>query len=196
MKYPLIIIPSFLEKPFIDFSKKDAENYLNWFLEIKETRIDILRENIKAVYPNWTADFSLKSFENLNEWLKSIITFRNKTQEEQRLEQLQLSETPLLKDVIESSVYTLSEDTTSICFDVGLYFGESLKKINIGIEWTYKLDPPNYVHYAQPILTKKKSKVDLNPRHIMEITAYKILEGNANDNEIIRLYEVWNTLLK
>ena len=91
----------------------------------------------------------------------------------------------------------ITDKTTSICYDVGLYFAKCLIQENTSLSWGFKLKPKSYIHYGQPILYSETSKVDLNPRSIFEMKARKFLDGNTNKNDGFQvLFEVWNTLLQ
>ena len=189
MNYPLITIPKLLDKPFFEMNKKEAQAYLDWFLSIKEERLEILNKAIiNSDNKEWRFDFTVTSLTPLFNWFKSVITIRNKSQEEIKIEEEKI--TGLLKGQIDVGETTFTNETVSICSDIGLYFGEVLKKEK-DLEWSFVLKPKRYVEYAQPILVKQDAKVDLNPRAILENVARKILDKSFEEDELVKLYNVW-----
>ena len=190
MNYSIINIPEPLQKPFFEMNKKDAQKYLEWFLDEREVRLSILDKAIRSDdLKNWELNYSAKSLIPLFRWFKSSITKRKKTKEDILDEKSKI--TGLLKNHVEIEDITLSEKSVSICSDVALYFGEVLKKEK-SLEWSFVLKPKNYVEYAQPIITKKGGMIDLNPRRIIENLASSIIEGeNFDDDKLLKLYSIW-----
>lgn len=189
MNYPLITVPKLLDKPFFEMNKKEAQAYLDWFLNIKEERLEILNKAIiTSGNKEWKFDFTSSSLAPLFNWFKSVVTTRNKTKEEIKIEESKI--TGFLKGHIDVGEKIFTNEAISICADVGMYFGEVLKKEK-NLEWSFVLKPKRYAEYAQPILVKKGAKVDLNPRRIMEVVARKILDNSFREDELVKLYNAW-----
>ena len=66
--YPKIVIPAFAYKSFYEFTKKEAKDYLKWFLEIEPERLSILINKVKESNKGWKPDFSRKSLVVLYKW--------------------------------------------------------------------------------------------------------------------------------
>jgi hypothetical protein len=179
--YPLIRIPAFANKSFFDFTKSEAKDYLQWFLEIKTERIKTLESQVQQVYPEWKLDYTKTSLKRLYEWFKGQIAYRPMNEEEKVAVKMQLSVTPLLAGVIPIPQTTFTEQTVTICFDVGLYFGESLIFNVPELKWMQKLTSSNFIDYAQPVIAKKDRKVPINPRRAVEGIAMRILYRDAKE---------------
>jgi len=189
MKYPLITVPKELDRPFLEMNKKEAQAYLDWFLSIKKERLRILNEAIKEDNnKEWKFNFEPNSLIPLFNWFKTVITVRDKTKEEIETEHAEIK--GLLKGHINVGDKTFTSKTVTICSDVGMYFGEVLRRKK-DLEWSFILNPKQSVEYAQPILTKKGVKIDLNPRRIMENVAREVLDESFEENELIKLYKTW-----
>jgi hypothetical protein len=189
MNYTLIKIPKELDKSFFKMNKKEAQFYFDWFLNIKEERLKLLnRAIIESNVKEWKFNFTMNSLTPLFNWFKSSITTRNKTQNEIKMEEEKI--TGFLKEYIDVGEKTFTDETVSICFDVSIYFGEVLKREK-NLEWSFVLKPKRYVDFAQPILVKKGAKMRLNPRRIIENVARDILDKSFEENELIKLYNVW-----
>jgi len=187
--YPLITIPSFAKKSFFDFTKEDAKQYLQWFFKIKKERIEILENNIQQLYPYWKSDYTRASLVELYKWFEQQVAYRLMNEEEKEAVKKQLNTTPLLIDVIPIPHTTFTVETVSICFDAGLYFGETLIINGQNLKWFQKLTSTNYIDYAQPLIGRKDSKVPINPRRIAESLAQSILDKDVQETTFEMIYD-------
>jgi len=188
--YPLIKIPAFASKDFFSFSKEEAKEYFKWVLQIKNERIKILEQYVHKAYPEWKLDFTRESFEQLYKWFSNQVAYRDMNEDEKEAVKKQISMTPLLVDVIPIPELTFTDETVSICFDIGLYLGDSLICQNKEIKWTTKLNSTNYIYYGQPLIAKAKSKVPLNPRASMEGIARRILDKDCKEITFVQLFSI------
>ena len=191
--YPLIKIPSFAVKSFFDFTKTEAKEYLQWFLTIRSDRLKILEAHVQQAHPDWKLDYSKTSFDKLYHWFKDQIAYRPMNEKEKEEVKKQLSTTPLLAEVIPIPQNTFTDQTVTVCFDVGVYLGDALIFNIPELTWLQKLRSTNYIDYAQPLIAKKESKVPLNPRRALEGIASRILD---NDVKEIALVEVFDMLFE
>lgn len=191
MNISLVEIPVELSMPFFEMKKKDADLYLNWFLSIKQERLNILSEQVKLL-EEWNCNFSRESLNPLFNYFRKVIKYRDMTDEEKGKEAEKI--TGILKGNIEVPTKVLDEESVSICFDIGIYFGETMIKQIPFLKWGYSLTPKRYVHYGQPIVIKEGKFIDLNPRALMEVLAMKVL--NNEEASLINLYDTWIVLLK
>jgi hypothetical protein len=190
--YPLLKIPAFAKKDFFDFNREEAKQYLDWFLNIRDERLNILEKQVKKSYSEWELNYIKSSLSLLYEWFTKHVTYRLMTEEEKEAIRKQISVTPKLVGVIPIPQETLAIETVSICSDVGVYLGEMLIRQSDLLNWTYRINSPNYIYFAQPIIMKKNSKEDFNPRASIEIIARKVLNDNLKINLFENLYEVWS----
>jgi hypothetical protein len=191
-EYPLIELPDFANKAFSAFNKKEAKAFYQWFMYIKEERLEILIERVQTDMGGWNADYSAESFEVLYAWFKKNITIRNKTEQEKKKMQ-EIVENSIFKNFIKTYNYAFTDETIAICFDIGIYFGEAIAMKVPELKWTYLASTNKFVDYAQPILITKASKNSLNPRPIIGIVAGKLVRKEIpdNENEFVRLFNVW-----
>ena len=193
--YKLITTPVFASRSFIDFTKNEAEAYLSWFLQNRLQRLIILENYVQKDFPFWKLDYNVTSFVELFNWFGTVISYRQMTEIEKSEMTHQLNSSELLASVIPIPEQTFTDQTISICFDLGILFGELLIKQNNLLNWKYKVSSKKYIYYAQPIITREGIKVDFNPRAIMEITAGKVLDEIANKNEFENLFKIWSDIL-
>lgn len=194
--YPLVEVPNKFNKPFNGFDKKEAQAYFEWFMKIKDERIATLEMKLQQYDKTWVNGYDKTSLIGLFEWFKINVNARNMTQQEFKEFSDQLSSTPLLANVIEVSNNTFTKETVSICFDVAIYFGETLRRNINGLSWTYKVNSKKYVEYAQPLIVSSSHSVDVNPRRLIEVCAEKVIDRTEKENEFENLYNVWTNVFK
>lgn len=188
--YPLVSVPSFSNKKFFDFTKEEAKQYMLWFLSIKRERIEILEKSVQNIFPEWRADYTEFSLINLYVWFGKQVAYKLISKEEKSEIENQIIKTPLFVNVIPIPESTFTDETVSICFDVGCYFGETLIFNDKEIKWLQKLNSLNYIYYGQPLVSKTKSKVPLNPRASMEGIARRILDRDVKEITFLELYSI------
>lgn len=189
--YSLVKIPSFANKSFFEFTKAEAKEYLRWFLSIKDERVSVLEANIKQIYPEWKADYTIESLVILYGWFEKQVGYRSIIEEEKKEFDSQISKTPLFVEVIAMPQSTFTDETVSVCFDSAIYIGEMVIKSIHGVKWLQKLSSTNYIDYAQPLIGKKESKILINTRRIIEFTAMQILNKNDEKLTFEMIYKSW-----
>lgn len=187
--YPLIKIPAFANKDIYTFSKEEAKEYFKWFTSIKSERLQILESKVQEMYPEWKLDFTRNSLINLYEWFGKKVMYRNMNDEEKEEIKKQISKTPLLVGVIEIPETTFTDETVSICFDIGVYFGDALIFNVLGAKWIQKINSTSYIDYAQPIIATKVSKVPFNPWGAMEGIARRVLDRDTKEIPFVELFD-------
>jgi hypothetical protein len=193
--YKLVFTPRQFEKSFSDFTKKDAEEYLQWFLSIREERMVIFQEYIKLNFnENFELDYTRDSLSELSTYLNQIVQLRKITEEEFAKEKSKI--TGKLAGIIEPATYRLTKESVSFCFDLGMYFGATIIRNTLGLYWTYILTPKKYIDFGQPVITNTAKKMALNPRAIMEINSRKVIDNPNLKDSLISLFDIWNKMLR
>jgi hypothetical protein len=164
--YDLVRLPESLPKiDFSSFKDKEAKAYLVWFIGQIPARIAVLEREVKSDFPSWSPDFSHESLLVLDQWLllESTISKMDNWNAKAQSDHSMSNHcgTPIQ---FSQSQMRLSDYAVSICFDLGLYLGESLRKANPKFNWSYRLKPKNYIYYAEPILVADEAYKDFCPR--------------------------------
>jgi hypothetical protein len=189
--YPLVKIPEFANKDIYTFSKEESREYFKWFSSIKSARIQILERDVQSMFPNWKADYTKESLDKLYEWFEKRVDYREMTYDEKIEIEKQIGNTPLLVGMVEIPETTFTDETVTICFDIGIYFGEIFVKNETGINWIQKINSTKYIDYAQPLIANKVSKVPINTRRVAENMARIILDKDENRKSFLELFEKW-----
>ena len=189
--YPLLKIPAFANKDIYTFSKEEAKEYYKWFTNIKNERLQILESEVQKKYPEWKLDYTRNSLINLYEWFESKVMYRKINANEKEEIEKQIGKTPLLVGLVEIPETTFTNETVSICFDIGIYFGDVFVNNQTGIKWIQKINSTNYIDYAQPLIATKVSKVPINTRRVAENMARIILDNEEKRKSFLELFDKW-----
>lgn len=187
--YNLIEIPIDFRKEIYSFDKTEAKNYFNWYNQIKNERVNVLLSHVNNEFENWKLDNSRESLHDLFIWFVNNISFRNINQSEIEKIKLQISKTPQFIDVIEIPKYVLSEQSIAICFDISIYFGDTIIKNTNNCSWGQKLNSKSFIDYASPVILSNDYKVPFNIRRVIENLAEMILENSDKTFTFQELYD-------
>jgi len=164
----------------------ELEEYFRWFLEVRHSRISALQLAITENVPgqSLSLDQSVASMRPLGEWLSRVATQRARSAAE--LDVLRKKSLP----GVEPPAHELTEQTLSLGFDAGIYFGESLAREYSHLEWTQYLDDKLFGDYGQPVLIGF-GRVALNPLRIVTTFLYGVVEGDFGPGRLEELYLYW-----
>ncbi|MGB0175924.1 MAG: hypothetical protein ACPF9D_02080, partial [Owenweeksia sp.] len=88
MNYPVVMVPDNFPTSFFNFSKEQGRDYLDWFLQKKSERMEILIDILKR--ENVNLDFSKESLSPLFQWFSENIEKRSRTELEKAEEEAQI----------------------------------------------------------------------------------------------------------
>jgi hypothetical protein len=188
--YLLVKIPAFANKSFYEFTKSESKEFFKWFLSIRNERLSVMQTFVQLDYPSWHLDYSNSSLAPLYEWLVRNSSYRPTTREEQFNIEKQVAQTPQLSEIIPIPKVQFTEETVSMTFDAGVYFGESLIKNNGELRWIQKISSTNFIDYAQPLIARNNTKVPINPRRIMEGYVRRALNNEIEETPLHLLFEM------
>ena len=90
--------------------------------------------------------------------------------------------------------WDLSNETASLCADVGIYLGRTLQRYHPELAWDYVRKPRRAADIHQPVLIGFRHRMYLNPVRIMSVIAYKAIDGIPAGEELTEAFDVWNAL--
>jgi hypothetical protein len=190
--YPLVRVPTNLNKSPFERNKKEAKEYFEWFCMIKEERIGTLCRFIKEhTNAEFKCDFSRESLNDLLQGFHKVVHLIPMTKEE--ITEAENKYSIKIKGDVAIPTKKADDATVSFCFDAGIYFGETIRKHVNGLNWTFNSTAKSFIDYAEPILTKTGMKVSLNPRRIMRVVATKVSNNTVQDDHIVKLFDVWKS---
>ncbi len=183
MEYEMMV-PPFERVEFEEMTKKQAQEYFDWYMDQKENRISMLLSFAKdeGVVANF--DYSVESLIPLWEWYEKKIYCRELDFKEYQEQLMKYPE--WMKDFV--SKKELSWETLMYCMDVALYFAEVIIRHNSSIRWGFFTKPKNRDGVNQPVLLGFLHNMDMNPRQIV----VNCTRDSAENKSATRLFDVYN----
>jgi hypothetical protein len=174
----------------LQMNRKETQQYFDWFLLHIPTRIEQLKQVVRREGIEINQDYTEEALFQLGTWFDYHVKKRSLTSKE--LEQI-TSKTPtwfhnsMPRDVI-------TEKTISMCIDLGIYFGETLRHTHSSLHWDIVHKPKSDADYHQPILLPFRNRMQLNPVRILTVIANKVAGGETAAAEIPRIFGVWREM--
>jgi len=180
-----------LQLPFkVDFdtmSKKDFISYGQWFHSVMPDRIDELRIAVNSTpnFEDWKPDFSPDSLVQLGVWLKRVACNRKLTEEE--LDKLRVN----LPSYITPKDEDLSFQTISLSVDIGMYFGEVMRKNVAGLRWDQIFGSRKFARFGRPVIAGV-GKIVLDPVIVVANVASALIDGRNSPQLLRELFDRWS----
>ncbi len=184
--YPILTNPDDVNFNQNTITKRELKNNFEWFVERKSERLKILCQVVLGLEVIILDEIYLSTLEK---FLRKNIQIRYLSEKEinTKRENLPVS----IRAFHKIPNYELLEPySTTLTFDVGVYFAELLNHNIGGFYW--EIESKKNMHaYGRPILSKKGYKNSLDFWNIMNIFVNKIVKGTTGDGGLLNLYKVW-----
>lgn len=192
LKYE-ILIPQ-LGKNVFQLDEKEASDYFDWFMARIPERVSYISK-VCATELNIPEDKMNCSPESLVLLWKWFLR-RAKT------ESILQSETEAKRKQFLNSVFKseqqLTLETEYILRDIGMYLGETFRKNNPTIYWTYYTKPRRDFFVNQPLLKgfvdrtfDKTFEASFEPIHMAHVQAVKIMKKTSKETDLLNIYNIW-----
>lgn len=163
------------DKPIEDYTKKEAKQMFEWFVETIDERVEHLF-NVMNQMTTITLAYDYDTFVKVLEWYFSIIKIRYYTPTEMMIRKAESPE--IVRDSL--STYEFTDLTYTIMSYVGTYLGKVIQYNAPGSIW--KLDTcKSSFNYNRPYLEKKNSLVSY------PLTNIEVLSRNYIDKNPLNL---------
>ncbi|MEA2552686.1 MAG: hypothetical protein QOJ65_862 [Fimbriimonadaceae bacterium] len=186
-----VLYNHFLAKPFQDMSKKEAEDNFKYFVDQIPSRIEILEYTVKKS-AGIRLDGQEATLRRLGSWFAEVSATMRLTQKEIDRDKSQMPDH--LVDFVPE--WDIDEQTISLCFDVGAYFAEMLRRDVPGTQWFLIMKPKNDADYNQPVLLSVGKKIWLNPFGVMTSLARGFVDHTTPPEKFADIYPLWRSNLQ
>jgi hypothetical protein len=173
---------------FQGWTRGEARSYFEWFMNQIPERLSELRKLGKRLNQDCRLDGSRESLFCLGKILVGHAETRPSTPKELAEDANDLP--PHLKPFVEIEEWQLTEDTISLCVDVGIYFAEVLRQEHPSLEW--KLWTRKTVGHHRPALVGFQGNVPLDPIRIAINIALGKARGQHGETRLRELFDVWS----
>lgn len=190
------MVPPFEMTPFSEMNKKEAQRYFDWYTGEIPERMKILDE----LTEDWvTLDYTKESLIDLFSWYLKVITIGEMSEEEigARLEEYSQYPQHIYHDMKEELLkypVELEKIDYAIAMDIGIYYGETIRRNYPQVKWTYFTKPKSYVFLNKPVLYFKDEDDDMisyerEPIDMMFVLNERIKSGEITDHSLYELYQ-------
>ena len=186
-KYQLVSPP--FSMCFSDMSQLELREFYHWYISIIPQRIQVLAEAVKMTsgYENWEADFSPDSLEPLGRWFAQTLKTRPRTREEK--EEIYAYAPDWFKHVRVGDE-TLTTQTLSLAFDMGMYVGQVFLTNHPRLKWFHELRRKDDINYGYPVIAGFMKGICFNPTQMLRVYARKLMHPE-NQSSLKDLYKIW-----
>ena len=190
-----ILIPK-LDKSIFALTEEEAEAYFQWFMERVPERVAYVSKVCASELgiSEDRLDCSPESLVLLWRWFIQ----RGKTETVPEPEDRQLKNTQ--KSAMARIERQLTLETEYIIRDIGMYFGETLRKNNPSLYWTYYTTPTTDFYQNHPLLMgfisrKGESvfKMPFEPIHMAHVQGVNLLDNSAKETDLLKVYNFWTS---
>ncbi|MDQ0114624.1 hypothetical protein [Paenibacillus harenae] len=191
--YPIIKAP-FEIIPLEIMTKRETDDYFQWFISQVPSRIEILSTYYERTSKERKSSLNLSqdSLITLWEWFVPNIQRITKTTEEIQEEMSNAPE--WLKEEIENDTLKFSDETETMIIDIGIYFGAVILKSYSNLNWGVIRKPRNYVDVNQPVIVGFKHGA-LNPIRVVTNCALQTIDEQLNNKKLYEVYNIWSKYL-
>ena len=161
-----ILVDPPIRTDFAAMTKKELEEYKEWFFQVKQERLDIL---INASCLNSKIMFTVDSLQYLGEWL--------------------------VKEVGEMKQKDDFTGLLSRGFDIGVYLGEFIINNHQGAYWTQHLDDKRNINFGEVVI-RDFLTYDYNVSLVAYNMAIAVQEGSRGENVFSEIYNNLQKLLR
>lgn len=188
-----ILIPK-LSKSIFQLDESEAESYFKWFMEMVPERTAYISHvcAMELGIPEKKMDCSEESLAFLWKW------FRRRAKTEPVIQSEQGSQVKRFPNNIWENKRQLTLETEYILRDIGMYLGETFRKNNQNIYWTYYTEPRRDFFVNHPLLKGfvdksfgKPFEACFEPIHMVGVQAAKIINKTSKDADLSNLYNLW-----
>lgn len=184
-----MLIPK-LDKSIFQLNEREAAAYFAWFIGMVPERVAYVSRVCAAELGVLEArmDCSPESLRLLWKWFRQ----RAKTEPDMGADSEKHGK------LVRPKSRRLTLETEYILRDVGMYLGETFRKNNPHIDWTYYTQPRRDFFVNHPLLKEfvdrtfdQPFEANFEPIHMARIQACKMLDKTSSDGDLFALYQLW-----
>ena len=167
MEYEFFVPPQpMAEKDILTWSRKEAEQYFEWFLSNTGKRLALL-----GAYLDVTIQKNRTGLASVVKKVESV-----------------------LLDVAFSDGTTLTNRGYALAADIGILMGECiLSAFPDRLAWGVWREKKSDLYYNRPVIVGFPSNVPMDAVHISTVQTHRLLKGSHDHTTFLKVYDVWFT---
>lgn len=178
INYEILVPP--LDKGIFQLNEPEAEQYFRWFL-------DKIPERVAYVSHICAMELGI-SEDRMNCSPDSLLLLWKWFRKRARTEPINGA----------NNERQLTLETEYILRDIGMYLGETFRKNNSTIYWSYYTKPRRDFFVNHPLLKgfidrtfDTPFEASFEPIHMAHVQAAKIISNKSRDSDLFRIYQIW-----
>ncbi|MFO0963185.1 MAG: hypothetical protein U0625_09810 [Phycisphaerales bacterium] len=181
-----IIEPPFHRTPS-ELSVAELKQGFDWYLQSIPRRATVLAEVMAESqgYAQWSPNYLRESLAPLGEWFETQIQTRPKSETEIEAQRLAFGHS------IDLSGPTLNVRTLSLCVDVGMYLGETMRVSCPSLRWVLPLKSKRHIYYGLPCLAEFGKRGSVSTGMLVSGLAWMILRGERSGDYLASIHDLW-----
>lgn len=186
-----ILVPK-LSKHIYELNESEAAAYFEWYTNSIPERVEYISKvcAMESGISKEKMSLTPESLIILWKW------FRKRAKIESII--IEKGEDPIKKPGTGMKKRQLTLETEYIVRDIGMYLGETFRKNNKRIYWTYYTKPRRDFFVNYPLLKGfidrtfgQPFEASFEPVHMVGVQAAKIIDRTAKDQDLVNLYNLW-----
>ncbi len=179
--------------PFKEMNRKQAVQYLNWYIEVLDERIAYLANHVHETGGDVIFDYSPESLDPLWEWFMPRVKLVPMS-EERRKEEMKGIKPWMVKYMPELGL-EISSYTWRVMYDITAYCGQVVVKNIPELHWGCLSRPKSLVGLNEPCLLGFPHKMRYYVWNAVDICRQNRLE-DPNAEGISRIYRVCKEMME
>lgn len=177
--------------PFEEMNRKQAMQYLNWYIEVLDERIAYLANHVHETGGDVIFDYSPDSLISIWKWFMPRVELVPMTEKEIN-EEIGVIE-PWMEKHIPNFGMKISSYTWRVMYDITAYCGQVIIKNIPGLYWGCVCKPKSLIGVNEPCLLgfPQKGSICLNGK--VDVCRMKSMETH-DDRQLYSLYELCKEL--
>ena len=191
-----------LQKDPMYFTPEETRAYFDLFLSMIPERIEVLESSLRAYYGVDSAllDRTPDSLIYVWRWfLANVKTVKTPPMVLRRIRNLYSDRPKEIADrMVDASRERFSSGTELMIRDIAMYLSEVFLKNDPSVYWTYYDKPKTDFFVNKPVLGgfadtayEPPFKMFFEPVHMVGVQAAKVWDNSADENDLLKLYELW-----
>ena len=179
--------------PFEEMNRKQAMQYLNWYVQVMDERIAYLANHVHETGGDVIFDYSPESLDPLWEWFMPRVKLVPMS-EEKRKEEMRGIKPWMVEDMPELGL-EISSYTWRVMYDITAYCGQVIVKNIPELHWGCLSKPKSLVGVNEPRLLGFPHKMSYYLWNAVDICRQESLEAQ-NSQGIYSIYQICKRMIE
>ena len=189
LPFPELLASPEPHRVFSAMTPDQAQRFYDWFVGEIPSRVAELERAVRANpgLASWAADLTPGSLDSLGEWFARTVTTRPVFPGENGA----IYQTgPEWFRSVKLEEWNLTDETFSLCYDIGMYLGRVMEENLPGVHWIRVTKPKNLMEYNMTALAGFAAPA-VDTVGLAQSIAYGVARGKTGGARLREVYDIW-----